>query len=424
MLWDVGSAERREFFFNRLLSETDAAKKVRLFGIGAFLRGRMLEHRRTANSARRAVDLREVRVGVVLALLAASVSGGGLLWAIATVRSGELSVGGFTMFVAAVGGVQGSLATLAAQLAQTQNMLLLLDHYTAVTSAGSDLAVAQCPRPVPVLSKGIELRDVWFRYSDDHAWVLRGVDLFLPHGKSLALVGLNGAGKSTLIKLLCRFYDPTSGTILWDGVDIRHVDAAELRSRISAAFQDYMHYDMTAAENIGLGDVEALGDPVRIETSASAAGVHEDLSRLPRGYDTMLSRTFFAEADKEDPETGVMLSGGQWQRLAIARALLRGRRDLMILDEPSSGLDAESEHAIHAALRRHREGRTSLLISHRLGVVRDADLIAVLSAGRVIELGDHGMLMEAGGEYARLFALQASGYQEWANSGPSFTEEP
>ncbi|MCD9194407.1 ABC transporter ATP-binding protein [Streptomyces albireticuli] len=424
-LWEVGPVERRQMFYGELLSSVEAAKEIRLFGIGAFLRGRMLADRRTADAAKRAVDLREAWIQSGLGLLAAGVSGGGLLWAVGAARSGALSPGDVVMFVAAVAGTQGALAGLAGEVARAHRALLMFDHYLAVERAGPDLPVPVRPVPLPALDRGIELRDVWFRYSPEHPWVLRGASLRIRHGEVLALVGLNGAGKSTLVKLVCRFYDPDRGEILWDGVDIRAVDVAELRRRIGAVFQDYMHYDMTAAENIALGDLTALGDRPRVRAAAERAGIHARLAGLPHGYDTLLSRRFFMESDKDDPETGVVLSGGQRQRLALARAFLRDRRDLMILDEPSAGLDAEAEHEIHTALRRHRAGRTSLLISHRLGAVRDADVIAVLEDGRVVERGPHAELIGSGGRYARLFALQAAGYraEPGGEDGPPFTGE-
>jgi ATP-binding cassette subfamily B protein len=225
------------------------------------------------------------------------------------------------------------------------------------------------------------------------------------------LVGLNGAGKSTLVKLLCRFYDPDRGRILWDGTDLREIDPAELRERLSVVFQDYATYDLTAAENIGMGDLARLGDHGPVREAAEHAGADAAISRLPQGYDTLLSRMFLPAANQESPETGVVLSGGQWQRLALARGLMRADRDLLILDEPSSGLDAEAEHAIQRELRDLRAGRASVLISHRLSSVRDARAIYVLSGGRVAEQGTHEELMAAGGEYRRLFMLQASGYQ-------------
>jgi ATP-binding cassette subfamily B protein len=245
---------------------------------------------------------------------------------------------------------------------------------------------------------------VWFRYSEDHPWVLRGVNLTIPYGRAVALVGLNGAGKSTLVKLLCRLYDPTRGSITWDGVDLRRVDPARLRDWISAVFQDHMNYDLTAAENIALGDLTALHDLDRIHAAAVRAGAHDTMATLPRGYDTPLTRIFDAD------EMGVVLSGGQWQRVALARAFVRDGSDLMILDEPTSGLDPQAEYDLHASIGRYRVGATSLLISHRLNAVRDADTIAVLDDGVVCEHGDHVTLMAANGTYARLFRLQAEGY--------------
>ncbi|WP_117211331.1 ABC transporter ATP-binding protein [Allorhizocola rhizosphaerae] len=411
MYWDIGPAERREFFYRHLLSSVEGAKEVRLFGTGALLRGRMLADMGAVHRAKRAVDRRGMAVQAGFGVLAAAVAGGGLIWAVAAARRGQLSIGDIAIFIAAVAGVQSALASLAGEVARAHHALLMFDHYHAVTTVGPDLPVAADPGVPPPLRHGIELRDVWFRYSPEHPWVLRGVDLHIPAGHAVALVGLNGAGKSTVVKLLCRFYDPTRGTILWDGVDLRDLDAAALRQRIGAVFQDYMCYEMTAEENIGLGDPAALGDRERIEGAARRAGVHDTVAALPRGYETLLSRMFFMESDKDNPETGVVLSGGQWQRLALARAFLRDQLDLMILDEPASGLDAEAEHAIHSSLRRHRTGRTSLLISHRLGAVRDADTIVVLSDGQVAEQGNHATLLGSGGEYARLFSLQASGYQ-------------
>lgn len=409
--WDLGPTERREIFYSQLLSTVEAAKEVRLFGIGAFLQGRMLTDRRTANTAKALLDRRDALLQSGLALLAAFVSGGGVVWAVLAARSGQLSVGDITIFIAAVAGVQGSLTAGAGNVAGTHESLMLFEHYLDVVDCESDLPVAAAPAPLPALREGVEFRDVWFRYSDEHPWVLRGVSFRLRHGEALALVGLNGSGKSTLVKLLCRFYDPTHGAILWDGVNLQNVDPAQLRTRIGAAFQDYMAYDMTAAENIGLGDLDAFDDAERIRGAAERAGIHRKLSTLPRRYDTLLSRRFPAMSEDGEPVTGVVLSGGQWQRLALARAFLRDERDLMVLDEPASGLDAQAEAEIQEALRTHRRGRTSLLISHRLGSVREADVIVVLAAGQVVERGSHAALMAAHGEYARLFTLQASGYR-------------
>ncbi|MBB5874261.1 ATP-binding cassette subfamily B protein [Allocatelliglobosispora scoriae] len=411
MIWDLGPTERREFFYRNLLGSVDAAKEIRLFGIGGFLRGRMLTELREVFGAKRRMDRRELIVQGGLAALSAVVAGVGLVWAARQARAGALTIGDVALFLVAVPSVLGAMQQLIVSVAHTHQQLTMFHHYAVVVGAAPDLPLRAEPVALPVLRRGIELRDVWFRYSDEHPWVLRGVSMFIPHGSTVGLVGLNGAGKSTLVKLVCRFYDPDRGSITWDGVDLRDVEITELRARIGAVFQDYMSYDLTAADNIGLGDIASIDDRPALVAAAQRAGVHPAVEALPRGYDTMLSRMFFGESDQGDPETGVRFSGGQWQRLALARAFLRDKRDLMILDEPSAGLDAQAEYEVHQRLREHRAGRTSLLISHRLGSLRDADLIVVLADGTVAEQGDHVTLMAGGGAYAELFQLQAAGYQ-------------
>jgi ATP-binding cassette subfamily B protein len=413
VLKGITPAERREFFYANLLTSLEAAKEARLFGLGSLFRRRMLDELGTANAALRALDRRELVTQTALGVLSAVVAGGGLVWAILAARDGRLTIGDVAVFVAAVAGVQASLGTIVDRVSSTHNAVLLFEHYRAVTGAEPDLPEPVRTVDVRPLTGGIELRDVWFRYSDEHPWVLRGVDLTIPCGQSIGLVGHNGAGKSTLVKLLCRFYDPTRGAVLWDGVDLRDLPLADVRRRISAVFQDFMCYELSARENIELGGVdgaENLDVTTDVELAARRAGIHDLLAGLPRGYRTLLSRIFFDEEDKANPDTGVLLSGGQWQRVALARAFLRDARDLLILDEPASGLDAEAEHAIHAELAAHRAGRTSVLISHRLGSIRDADRIAVLADGQVAELGTHDELLADGGTYARLFRLQARGY--------------
>ncbi|MFC4531424.1 ABC transporter ATP-binding protein [Sphaerisporangium dianthi] len=411
MVTEIGQAERRELFYSSLLTNPQTAKELRLFGAGPYLWRRMAAEIRTINDAHRRIDRRQLAVQGGLAVLGATVAGALLLWVVRSAVVGTLTVGDVALVIAAVGSVQGALASLVTEAVSVHEALALFGRYLAVVDAGPDLPVRPDPLPTPPLERGIELRDVWFRYADDQPWVLRGVNLTLPAGCVTAVVGLNGAGKTTLIKLLCRFYDPTRGAILWDGTDVRDLDPVELRRRIRAVFQDATAYDLTARENIGIGDLTALSDLPRIERAARQAGVHDVIARLRHGYETMLTRIFFSEADRADPETGVVLSGGQWQRLSIARGLVLDKPDLLVLDEPSSALDAEAEHEVHARLRAHRSGLTSVLISHRLGVVREADVIVVLSGGQVVERGTHVDLLAHDGEYARLFALQAAGYR-------------
>ncbi|MFG1805963.1 ABC transporter ATP-binding protein [Streptomyces sp. NPDC049040] len=414
VLWRTGPAERRELFHRQLLTSAKAAKELRLFGAGRYFRDRMNTERLASDTEKRAMDRRELVTECALGLLSALIAGGGLVWALLAAHEGRLTGGDVMLLAASVAGVQGAIAALVGELTMAHRSLLAFGHHLAVTGAGPDLPRAARPAAQPRLARGVEFRDVWFRYSPDHPWVLRGVSFTIPFGSSVALVGRNGAGKSTVVKLLCRFYDPTRGAILWDGTDLRDLDPAGLRRRIGAVFQDYMEYDLTAGENIALGEVDGAAvlaaDRTRIASAARRAGVDGTVEALPRSYDTPLTRTFFGPDDGDDPAAGVVLSGGQWQRLALARALLREEDDLLILDEPSSGLDAEAEAEIHRMLRTHRAGRTSLLISHRLGSIRTADLLIVLAEGRVAERGSHQELTRQDGIYRRLFALQAEGY--------------
>ena len=411
-MWGLSHASRREFFYTGILTSAHAAQEVRLYGLGALFGTRMVRELRTINEQQHRMDRHELYVQAALGLCGALVAGGGLIWAVEAARVGALTIGDVSVFVAAVAGVQGGLSLLVSHLGEAHQAMLLFGHYRYVIEAGPDLPSPPTVRPAPPLRRGIELRDVWFRYGDDLPWVLRGVNLTIPAGQATALVGRNGAGKSTLVKLLCRFYDPTRGSVTWDGDDIRNLSIADLRRRLGVVFQEFMTYDLSASENIGVGSVEAMDDQPRIEAVARRAGCHETLAALPRGYQTMLTRIYLDNADRDDPGTGVVLSGGQWQRVALARGLLRDDCDLLILDEPSAGLDAEAEHQVHTQLREHRAGRTSLLISHRLNTVRDADSIVVLRDGEVAESGDHTTLMATGGVYAELFALQASGYSD------------
>lgn len=416
MLWAIGPTERREFFYRSLLDSSEAAMEIRLFGTGAFLRHRMLTERVSANKAKRAIDRKEMLAQSGMALLGTAVGGAGMVWAVWSAVRHTLNVGDVTMFAAATAGVQGALLLLIGSIGQTHQQLLMFAHFGSVVALGPDLPVAAQPRELPALRQGIELRDVWFRYSDEHPWILRGVSFTIEHGTSVALVGLNGAGKSTIVKLLCRFYDPTHGMITWDGIDLRDLDPAALRRRIGAVLQDHMDYDLSAAENIAMGDIAAIDDRQRLEAAAQRAGAHDTVIALPDGYDTMLTRVLYRDAEQDEPQIGVLLSGGQWQRIALARAFMRDDRDFMIFDEPTSGLDAAAEHELHTRLRSHREGRTSLLISHRLGSSRDADLIVVLDGGQIAERGTHTELMATDGLYAELFALQADGYRDSAVS--------
>lgn len=395
-------------FYHSLLVDVRAAKEIRLFGLGELLLERMVTTLGKAAHRELAVRRKGLGVQAALSLLTAAVAALGAFIVARGAVQGRLQLGDVSLFLAAVAGIQSAFNGLLSQLDIAGRNVHAFKNYLDIIELPGRAAGPS--RPVAPLRRGVEFRDVWFRYDASGPWVLRGLNLFIPAGGSVGLVGVNGAGKSTLVKLLCRFYDVERGQILWDGVDVRELDARALWLRMAATFQDFMTYDFTAAENIGLGDVARLKDGARIRDVARLAEMDEKLAALSSGYDTLLSRVLAGE--NEDGAPGVSLSGGQWQRVALARSLMRQDVDLLVLDEPSSGLDAAAEFQIHQTLERHGEGRARLLISHRMSALRSADTIAVLSDGRITEQGTHDALMAAGGEYARLFSLQASGYQD------------
>lgn len=400
---------RRQNFYASLLLDMRAAKEIRLFGLGAFFQGRLLRELRAAQAQERHQDRLALWVDSALATLTGVVSLVALAFFVARIADGQGTVGDLMLVIAALAALQMSVSGLVRQIAMLGETFIMFGHYVDLTAV-----IRAAPRSTPLpaappLERGLEFDDVWFRYAPDHDWVLRGVTLRIPRGSSLALVGDNGAGKSTMVKLLCGFHAPTRGVIRWDGVDITTVDPASLRARIGATFQDFMTYEFSAHDNIAVGDISAIDDRARVRAAAATADMDSVLGELPNGYDTMLTRAF---SDGEVAGVGVVLSGGQSQRLALARAALREGADLLILDEPSSGLDVATEHEINRRLMSLRRTHTSLLISHRLNTVREATSIAVLSGGRILEQGSHDELMASGGRYAELFRLQASGYDD------------
>ena len=396
--------------YRSLLVDVRAAKEIRLFALADLLIGRMLGALDRATSRETAIEQRGAALQIGLALVGAVVTAIGAAVVASGAVAGRFGVGDVALFLAAVAGIQLAFGGLVYQIGTAGRVLHLFHNYRDVLAIE---VPAGGTAPVAPLRRAIELRDVWFRYGDDQPWVLRGIDLVLPHGAAVGLVGLNGAGKSTLVKLLCGFYAPSRGEVLWDGVDVRTLDRRALAQRIAVVFQDFMTYDLTAGENIGLGDLRHLDDEPRLRAAATAAGIDSALRALPAGYHTLLSRVL--AGDGAAPSSGA-LSGGQWQRVAVARALMRDTADLLILDEPSAGLDAEAEHALQRALDRHAVGRSRLLISHRLGSLRGADTIAVLADGAIREQGTHEQLMARGRDYARLFRLQASAYDDMGHT--------
>jgi ATP-binding cassette subfamily B protein len=310
-----------------------------------------------------------------------------------------ITVGDFVLYTQAISTTQGQIQTLLGELSGLYaNTLFIRNLFEFLSLPARNLAAGKrWSEPI----EEIEFRNVSFHYPGTEAVVLHDVSFRICRGQSLALVGKNGAGKTTIAKLLCRLYEPTAGEILFNGKNVVDYSPQSLQEQIAVLFQDYGHYYLTARENIGFGRLASLNDMPAIRTAAQKGGADTFIEELPEKYETMLGRWF---------DEGVQLSVGEWQKVALSRAFLR-RDGIIILDEPTSSLDAEAEAAVFENLLNDSSNRTTLLISHRFSTVRMADQILVLEHGRITEMGSHQDLMMVNGHYAYLFKLQAKGYE-------------
>ena len=342
--------------------------------------------------------------------LAWLVFGAAYVGAIVWVSSGLRAPVGDVLLVLAAGGrlsayigaTVGEIGFLRGIWLDGSRRLCWLEDYAASFGAAAD-------QHAPArLGEGIRLDGVSFAYPGTERLVLESVDLDLPAGTVIALVGENGAGKTTLVKLLCKLYEPTAGRILVDGAPLSRIDADAWRARLAGAFQDFYRFELLARQSVGLGDVPRIDDDRAVAAAVTRAGADDVVARLPAGLDTQLGPTW---------PGGVEVSFGQWQKLALARGFMRDRPLLLVLDEPTAALDAETEHALFeryaSAARGHEagDGRVTILVSHRFSTVRMADLIVVLDGARVAQVGTHDELMARSGPYAELYGIQAAAYR-------------
>ncbi len=399
----IRTPQRRELdYVRQIAASADTAKEVKIFGLSPFLIDRYRTISRETYSASRRLALRRAVWGSGFAALGTIAYYAAYAYIAWRAVNGSISIGDLTFLAASFLRLRGLLEGLLTGFSSTAGQALYIDDLFSFfqTEPGIRSLEGALSFPDPV-RQGFVFEDVGFRYPGAERWAVRHLSFTLGSGEVVALVGENGAGKTTLVKLLARLYDPVEGRVLLDGRDLREYDLDGLRAAIGVIFQDFVRYNLPAADNIAVGRITARGDRARIEAAASAALADDVVAKLPDGYDQMIGKRF---------RNGVDLSGGEWQKMAIARAYMRDAQ-VLILDEPTAALDARAEYEVFQRFRELSAGRSAVLISHRFSSVRMADRILVLSDGRVEASGTHDDLLAAGGRYAELFELQAAGYR-------------
>lgn len=406
--WDIALFRSPETQKMAALSQQSldlrSAKEIRLFGFGDFLikkyQAIFHDFQKEMNQERRTLFSRFVLLSFP------SILGDFLTFylVISCALAGQFKSSEVVMALQGLMTTQKMIGFLTQHLGMfAQTFSFFEKFHDFVKNAKSRIRLARAPRILSSLKGRISFRNVSFSYLKEQK-VLQGIDLNLKAGETVAIVGENGAGKSTLVKLLCRFYDPTDGSIAIDDMDLKELDLSWWRSNLSCVMQDFAKYPLTVRENIGIGDWHQLNDSVRIKEAAFKGGIHT--IKLPNGHDTFLGKSF----------GGTSLSGGEWQKIALARAFMR-RSKLLILDEPTSSLDARSEREVFHSFSELARDQTAILITHRLGSISMADRILVMKQGAIIEEGTHDTLLRQGGEYATLYEMQAANYQKTSPLG-------
>ncbi len=393
--------ERRSMYLAVLLAHDQYAKEIRLFNLGDLFR-------RQGREVRLQLYRENIRLMIRRAIASLSAEGFAKVLTVAVfvfiayeTIQGKLKIGDLVLYQQALQRGEAALQGVLSGLSGLYEDNLFLSNLYEFLNLAPKIANPAQPKAFPSpVQQGIEVKDVSFQYADTPRWALEGVSLKIQPGETIALVGENGCGKTTLVKLLCRLYEPTQGSILIDGIDIRDFAIADLRQEISVIFQDYAKYFLSARDNIWLGNIQFSTDQ-DVEQAARRSGAHEVIGQLPKGYETMLGKLF---------ENGEELSIGQWQKVALARAFLRNSQ-LIVLDEPTSAMDPMAEYEVFQRFRELTRDQMAVLISHRLSTVKMADRIYLMANGRIAEAGTHEELVQLNGSYARLFESQAENYR-------------
>lgn len=396
------TSERRELDYLRFIGANNkTAKEIKLFGLTDFVVNRFKNLSNSYYLLNRKLSIRRASLGFLFNVLGTVAYYGAYVFIIFRVLTGVITLGELTFLSGSFNRLMKSLQDFFARFTRiSESALYLKDYFDFIDMEVEDQSQETEPLPKSI-EIGFEFRNVRFAYPESNSEVLKGVNFTLKAGEKMAFVGQNGAGKTTLIKLMLRFYEPTSGEILLDGININQFNKAEYQEYFGVIFQDFFRYEFTLRENIAIGHIDEVENLEKIKTAAQLSLANEVVGDLEFGYEQQLGRRF---------SNGVELSGGQWQKVALARAYMKNAK-VMILDEPTSALDAKAESEVFTRFIGLTESKTSIIISHRFSTVRQADKIVVLKEGKILEVGTHIELMQNKLLYSELFTLQAEGYK-------------